>query len=182
VFAFVACSLIGLPALAGFPGSWLSTIAIFQTSIGALAGTIVARLLVTWAFLWMLQRMLLGRFRVPMSGGTFATLPVTEIAATAEPERPRISAATFESDVAERSPSAGAARVPTAPRDLAWSDLLALAPLLGMLLTLGLVPHLYVERIEPTVKEALHISREITTKESRNSADDKPAAPAKDEP
>lgn len=155
--AYFVFSLIGFPGLAGFPGSWLTMTALFQTSISALMGSIFANLLVTWAFLWMLQRMLLGKLRVPISGGGFLTAASTISAAGHENVRPRISAAHIESESAVRSLNAGAARVPQSPRDLSAVELVALSPSLILLLAIGLWPQLLVDRMEPTVRQMLRI-------------------------
>jgi len=148
--AFAALSLVGMPGLAGFPGEWLSLVGLFQRSAGGVLGALFGSLLVAWAFVWLLQRMLLGRLREPLSetllpnegGNGPSAIANAESAQRAGVEPPS-------------APSIAAGRPAGLPRDLLGRELLAMAPLGAMILCIGLCPQFFVARMEPAMSQIL---------------------------
>lgn len=152
-FVFFAFSTIGIPGFASFPGYWLGSAAMFQSSRAALSGMLMASLFVTWALLLLMHRLMLGKFRVPFAGDSFLEA-LSSHGARQESPRKSIGAAILH-DESERSLNAGAARVLPEPRDLGPREFVALAPLAIVLFAIGLWPRFVIDRMEPAVRQML---------------------------
>jgi NADH-quinone oxidoreductase subunit M len=147
--AFFVFSLIGVPGLGGFPGEWLSLMGLFQSSPGCVFFGLLGTLLVAWAFVWLLQRMLLGTFREPRAGshwvGESGATPKALESISTQP----LAAAPRETFAGLRS------TVPlnTMPRDLLARELFVLAPVGILLLGIGFCPGFFLNRINPTLSQ-----------------------------
>ncbi len=123
--AFFTLSLIGIPGLGGFPGEWMLLMGVFQGDPGGLFAALAGMLLVAWALVWMLQRMLLGQLREP----------------------------SYAANLVARN--SALEQTTMLPRDLPIQELLALAPVGVMLLGIGLCPNFFLSRMEPSVTKIM---------------------------
>ncbi len=141
---FFALASAGLPGLSGFIGEFLTLLGAMQRTfagaigqegvfwprvftIAALLGIIVG----AWYVLLLLQQVFFGRTKIPgaMASG-------------------------FGGTVAQTHSSSGEAKTQDQPSgDLSIREILSLAPLLAFVLWLGLVPHFFLQPIEPTTSQ-----------------------------
>ncbi|MEX0701812.1 MAG: NADH-quinone oxidoreductase subunit M [Planctomycetales bacterium] len=146
--AFAALALAGAPGLGGFLGETLVLLGVYRGLAGEAAHlmrtavALAATLLVAWALLGMIGRVLRGRFREPGRGTIFA-----------EGEAPPVSRLPAGDDSVVAIPLPP--RAPAAPADAAWRDLWPVLPLAAVLAWMGIAPQFFIDRLGPAVGRAL---------------------------
>ena len=152
-----ALSSIGLPGLNGFVGEFLLLLGMFQRAwaetpgadplawplraiaVGAVAGVVLG----AWYMLWWVERLLFGPVREPSTSGARGA--------------PSASGEPTERDATERADhmaAGSASAIPdgsAAPRDLSLREVAALAPLVVMIVWIGVQPGWFLARMAPSL-------------------------------
>jgi NADH-quinone oxidoreductase subunit M len=158
VFTF---SSIGLPGLNGFAGEFMILLGTFQrawadapplmrmqlmaVAVVAVSGVILG----AWYMLWLVQRVFFGPLKTPAGHGH-----ATE-AHPAAGDHAHAAHADHGHNDHGHGGHGDDDRVPVGPSmDMNWREILALAPLAVLALWIGLRPHDFLSRMEPTLNRA----------------------------
>lgn len=176
---FFTLASIGLPGLNGFVGEFLVLLGMFRRafesppaawawqwqviSVAAVGGVVLG----AWYMLWLVQRVFFGQLREPHTKGRVPSHP-SIIPSAAGPRRenePSLASAGTAQDRGGHVSLPHAVSAPPdaaqqdgshfAPADLSLRELLALAPLVVLILWIGLVPQRFIAPAQATLDQLI---------------------------
>lgn len=153
-YAIGAFSIVAVPLLGGFAGQSLVLFGLFQANATLAFWAILGSFLLVWAFVWLMQRVFLGRLQEPLP----------------DARRFKDSPSSGESD-GNVIYSFAVTDENSAPRDLSLSELAAVLPLVAVIFWIGICPQFFVDRIQPTLAPLLGDPHTVTAREIPQSDD-----------